>query len=60
MTTDEGVPQALYKREVELAAVRQLVKRGTTPAQIEETASRLPLLGIEIGEFVGSTVGDFQ
>ena len=40
VTTDEGVYPALYKREVALAAVRQLVRRGSRPAQIEEAAGR--------------------
>jgi hypothetical protein len=40
VTTDEGVQEALYKREVVFAAVRQLLRRGNTPARIEEAAGR--------------------
>jgi len=40
VTTDDGVQHALYKREVVLAAVRQLVRRGKSPEEIEEAAGR--------------------
>jgi hypothetical protein len=40
VTTEEGIHQALYKREVVLEAIRQLVKRCNMPAQIEEAAGR--------------------
>lgn len=40
VTTDDGVQRALYKREVALAAVRQLVRRGKTPGEIEDAAGK--------------------
>jgi hypothetical protein len=40
VTSDDGVHQALYKREVVLVAVRQLVRRGKTPPEIEDAAGR--------------------
>lgn len=40
VTTDGSVQHALYKREVVLAAVRQLVRRGKAPTEIENAAGR--------------------
>jgi hypothetical protein len=40
VTTPQGVQRALYKREVMLAAVRQLVGRGESLAEIESTSGR--------------------
>jgi hypothetical protein len=37
---DEGAQNALYKREVVLVAVQQLIRRGKTPAEIEDAAGR--------------------
>lgn len=38
--SDQGERQGLYKREVVLTAVRQLVARGHTPEEIEKAAAR--------------------
>jgi len=40
VSTDEGLQQKLYKREVMLAAVRQLIKRGKLPSEIEAATGR--------------------
>jgi hypothetical protein len=40
VTADGTIQRALYKREVMLSAVRQLVARGHHPDEIERTAGR--------------------
>lgn len=40
VTTEEGSHEALYKRGVVLAAIRQLIKRKYTPTEIEAAAGR--------------------
>jgi len=47
VSTDEGLQQKLYKREVMLAAVRQLIKRGKLPSEIEAATGRHMLEEIE-------------